>query len=290
MVGQDAHVPPPGTLPSTSMERTDRVNWSTLKAIGTSPKHYRHLLANPRADSPAMQLGRVTHCAVFEPAELDNRYIVSPRFNRAMNDDTAILKGYDGGKQAAAAWLASVSGREVIEADTMAAAIAMRDAIMADPVARPYITTGYAEYRIEWTDENTGIECRGRVDHVNGCLADLKTTRSLLSCERDAVRFGYHAQLAWYNDGLAAAGIAAPNPPVLIFVENVPPYDVLVLTFASDDLAIGRRVYRAALDRLAECRILDQWPGVSNGRERRIALPAWAGPIETEITLDGVVI
>ena len=271
------------------LERTDRVNWSTLKAIGVSPKHYLHNLATPRADSDALLLGRLTHCAVFETGQLDARYIVSPRFNRTMNDDTAIGRGYDGGKQAAAAWLVNVGLREVVEADMMQRAMSMRDAIMDDPIARPYVTNGWAERKIEWTDKETGIECRGRIDHVNGCLADLKTTRSLVTCERDAARFGYHAQLAWYDDGLEAAMIHTYNPPALIFVENVAPFDVLVLTFDPDDLAVGRRVYRSALTRLAECRRTGAWPGVGGGASRRVKLPAWADPImdEMEVTIDG---
>ena len=273
----------------THLERTDRVNWSTLKHISTSPKHYLHNLATPRTDSEALLLGRLTHCAVFEPGAVDERYIVSPRFNRAMNDDTATARGYDGGKQAAASWLASCGTREVVELDIMLRATSMRDAIMADPIAKPYVTSGWSERKIEWTDVDTGIQCRGRVDHVNGCLSDLKTTRSIVTCERDAAKFGYHAQLAWYADGLEAAMIHTYGPPVLIFVENVAPYDVLVLVFEPDDVAVGRRVYRRGLDRLAECRRSGIWPGVSGGVARRVVLPPWADPImdEMEVTIDG---
>lgn len=269
-------------------ERADAVNWSTLKAIGVSPKHYLHLLSTPRKDTDALRLGRLTHCAVFEPDLLSSRYVVMPRFNRTMKDETALAKGYDGGKEAAAHWLANAGSREVVEADQYEAARAMATAIFADPVAAAYVVSGWSEHRIDWTDALTGIQCRGRVDHVNGCLSDLKTTRSLVSCERDAARFGYHAQLAWYSDGIAAAGIKVESNPVLVFVESVPPYDVLVLRFDDDDLAVGRRVYRAALNRLAECRASGVWPGVGGGVSRRISLPAWAGPLEDEITIDGV--
>jgi exodeoxyribonuclease VIII len=271
----------------THIERQDRVNWSTLKAIGVSPKHYLHLLNNPRADTDALRLGRVTHCLVFEPDQFNARYTVSPRFNRTMNDDTAKDKGYDGGRQAAAAWLASVGTREVVEAAMYTSAYGMALSVTNDPVAAPIVSSGWSERRIEW--ESDGIQCRGRVDHVNGMLADLKTTRSLVSFERDAARFGYHAQLAWYYDGLLAAGIMTENPPCLIAVESVPPYDVLVLTFDEDDLAVGRRVYRKCIERLAECRRTGMWPGVSGGVARRIVLPPWADPIveDMEVIIDG---
>ncbi len=271
-----------------NIERPDRVNWSTIKAIGVSPKHYLHLLQNPRPDTDALKLGRLTHALVFEPDEINARYAVAPRFNATMNDDTAQAKGYDGGKQAKAAWLARVNGRDVIEPGYYAAAYGMAQAVRSDPIAGPIVSSGWSEGKIEWTDPVTGIECRGRVDHVNGLLADLKTTRNLVGFERDIARFGYAAQIAWYADGLAASGVSTAKEPCIIAVENVQPHDVIVLRFEPDDLAVGRRIYRKCLDRLAECRKTGFWPGISNGVSRRVVLPPWTSPIEeVELTLDG---
>ena len=273
-----------------NIERTDRCNWSTLKSILTSPKHYLHSLTRPQSDSPALLLGSVTHCAIFEPDRVAERYIVAPRMHRGMNDETARAKGYEGGKQTAAAWdaMAASTSAVPIDFETMALANAMRDAVRNDPVAGPLVAHGRSERNIEWTDPETGIECRGRFDHVNGVLADLKTTRSLMTCERDAARFGYPGQLSWYHDGMRLAGYETSGPPCLVFVESAPPHDVLVLTFDPEDIELGRRVYRSALDRLAECRRTGFWPGVSNGVARRIALPPWAGPVEeVELTIGG---
>jgi hypothetical protein len=278
------------------IERTDRVNWSTLKAIQTSPRHYRHLLENPRADTDALMLGRAVHCAVYEPGAFASRYVVEPRFNRAMNDDTAIAKGYEGGKQAAALWVADVAARavgnahppEIIPADFRDRALAMRDSLMADPVSAPLIIGGRAELPIEWTDARTGILCRGRIDHINGRVSDLKSLADINACERSTARYLYHAQLAWYVDGAREAGLDTSEAPCLIFVESVAPFDVIVLEFTEEDLDAGRAVYRACLDRLAECRATGSWPGVSNGAARRVKLPAWAiAAPEEEITIGG---
>lgn len=268
-------------------ERTDRVNWSTLKYMGVSPRHYLHNLANPRPQTDALLLGSLTHCMVFEPDQINARYAKEPRFNRAMNDETARAKGYDGGKQAAAEWLIDTVGRQPVAPEMYDTAYHMAQAVLRDPVAARYVTEGWAEHQIQWTDTLTGIDCRGRVDHVNGTLSDLKTTRSLVSFERDVARFGYHAQLAWYLDGLHAVHVQTTDQPVLVAVESVAPYDVLVLRFDDDDLAVGRRVYRQYLDRLAECRSTGEWPGIGGGQVRRVVLPPWAGPMEDELTING---
>lgn len=276
-----------------NLERPDRVNWSTLKNILKSPRHYLHGLAHEREDTEALLRGRAIHCAVYEPTKFASRYVVEPNFHRGMNDDTAISRGLAGGKQAAAAWAAenAATGREVLPADIHADVLGMSKALWADPVASRLLDGARGEVPIEWTDPVTGIECRGRVDHLNGCVADLKSTRDLAWCERDAARMLYHAQLAWYFDGCTAAGHTFTDAPCLLFVESAAPYDVLVLTFDDDALAAGRAVYRRAIDTLAECRRKGEWLGVGGGSARRIQLPAWAmqteheaGPVEV---LDG---
>lgn len=256
-------------------ERADRVNWSTLKLITKSPRHYLHGLAHPREDTDALLRGRALHCAVYEPAQFDSRYVVQPRFNRAMLDATAIGKGYAGGKEAAAAWDAANVGRDVLTSDMHADVLGMARALWADPIVARLLDGARGEVPIEWTDPVTGIECKGRVDHLHGCVADLKSTRDAAWFERDAARLLYHAQLAWYHDGCVAAGHTFTAPPCLIAVESAAPYDVLVVWFDADDIEAGRRVYRAALDRLAQCRASGTWPGVAGGEARRVRLPAW---------------
>lgn len=272
-----------------NLERTDRVNWSTLKHILTSPKHYIHRLTHPQPDSEALIIGRALHCAVYEPQEFAARYVVSPNFHRGMNDDTARAKGYDGGKQSAAEWDAANDRREKVESDWMLRIQGMRDALLSDPVAGPLMCGGRVEHRIEWIDAETGIECRGRVDRVNGCLSDLKSTRSLQWFERDVARLMYHAQLAWYFDGLTRAGIETHEAPRLIAVESEAPFDVQVLTFEPEDLDAGRRLYRSALDTLAECRRAGVWPGMARGAARRVQLPQWAidDHDDVELTIGG---
>ena len=275
-------------------ERTDPVNWSTLKAIQQSPKHYRHLLDTPREDSEAMQLGRLTHALVYEPDTVANLYVQEPRFHKGMKDDTALAKGYDGGKQAAAEWAAVHAEHEIVSTALWERADGMAQALFKDPIAAPMIRGGFAEQLITWTDAETGIECRGRVDHVNGRLSDLKSSITVdpRQFAAKAIRLGYHGQLAFYADGLAANGIVLEGDPALIVVESSAPFDVVVMEFTEEDIATGRAVYRECLGILAECREHDDWPGVSGGGTIRFPMPAWAVPAAAgvELTMGGVAV
>jgi hypothetical protein len=250
------------------LERNDPVNWSTLKNILISPRHYLHRLTEPRKDTPALQLGRVIHTAVLEPQLLELRYIVSPRFHRGMKDETAIAAGYDGGKSAAAEWdeQAAKSGAEVVSTEAMATALAIRGAVR--------LPHGERELKITWTDLVTGIDCRGTIDHLAAETLDLKSIADISACDREAARRMYHAQLAWYYDGLAYSG-RSPGRPTLLFVESVPPHDSARLIMDDDSLAAGRRLYRRALGILRDCRASGVWTGVAP-EARPLRLPAWA--------------
>jgi len=43
--------------------KLEAVNWSSLKEMRRSPRHYQHRLTAPREDTKAMALGRATHTA-----------------------------------------------------------------------------------------------------------------------------------------------------------------------------------------------------------------------------------
>lgn len=274
-----------------TVERTDPVNWSTLKHILTSPLHYRHRLLNRPPDSDAKRLGRLAHALVYEPERVDEMFALMPRFHAGMKDDTARTKGYDGGREAKAEWEENTAGLDIVTSEQYALALAIRDAVYADPVSGEHVRGGYAEQRIEWVHPGTEILCRGRVDHVNGVLSDLKTTRSLARFDSEIARYIYHAQLAWYADGLAECGIATNGPPCFIAVENEPPHDVLVLDLDEAAYETGRRAYQTALLELHRCRTTGEWPGIARGKRRSVVLPAWAqganGHERQEITIGG---
>ena len=182
------------------------------------------------------------------------------------------------GGLAADAFALSHVHHDVVPPASWDRALAIAEAVQSDPLAGPMVRGGYVEQRITWTDEETGILCRGRVDHVNGRVSDLKTSRIIEPRAFASVvaRMAYHGQIAYYTDGMIANGVTLEEPPALVVVENVRPYDVAV--FVLDDAALdaGRALYRSHLRRLVECRERDEWPGVSGGALSTLSLPTWA--------------
>jgi hypothetical protein len=158
----------------------------------------------------------------------------------------------------------------------------MAQAIEAHPQARRILTTeGEVEASIFWTDADTGVECRGRVDKLaatdSGLVnVDYKSTTdaSPSGFAQLAARFRYHLQAATYDDGLRhITGEGAPC--VLIAQEKEPPYLVGFYTFSDWDMDRGLDLWRDALDLLVKCRADNEWPGYPDAITE-LALPSWA--------------
>lgn len=271
----------------------DRLNWSTLRYMATSPRLLAWRRDHPRPDTPALRLGRAIHCAALEPDEFVMRWVVAGQCEAATKGGGGCRSG--GSLYLDGHWYCRVRGHapegagdvpegiEVIGADEHALTLQCAESVHSFAPAAELLETGEAERRIEWTDDESGIACRGRVDWLDrgrGLLADLKSTRreTMRDLVGDAARNGYHGQLAWYHDGLIAAGlIPADAPrPAIIAVQTVEPYDVVVGRLSQVSLAAGRIWYRDLLRRYSECVAAGWWPGIAP-EVVEIDLPTWAG-------------
>ncbi len=253
-----------------SYAKIEAVNWSSLKEMGKSPMHYQHCLANARKDTGAMALGRAVHTAVFEPDRFLMEYALFKGARRAGKDWDAFKDAHN--------------GQTILKVDEYKKCLAIRDAVRGHAVAAAYLADGQAEQTITWLDKATGLKCKGRYDWYSrskgapgsrGTLVDLKTTRDV-SAHRFAAqvaRLGYHAQLAFYADGLSEYA-GHDVRVVIIAVESEAPYDVAVYHLDADVLYAGREEYRDLLNKVKGCRELGAWPGRFS-TEQSLELPAW---------------
>ncbi len=244
------------------------VNWSTLKYATKSAMAYQHALTCPKEDTDAMRLGRATHTAVFEPDRLLHEYVI-----------------WNGGRRQGKEWddfKVMHEGRTILKPDEYDTAIAIRNAVRGHKAAAKLLKSGEAECTLQWTDQDTGIACKARLDWYSPkALVDLKTTRDIeaRAFGRHAGALMYHGQFAFYAMGLFAHGIEAPVK--IIAVESEPPHDVAVYDLNEDVLWAGEVKVRQALATVAACRKARKWPGRYPG-ELALALPVWEFPSEDE--------
>jgi hypothetical protein len=255
--------------------KLEGVNFSTLKTLVRSPKHYRHRLREPFAQTPAMLLGSAAHTAILEP----DRFML----------DYAM---FTGARRAGKAWdefSAINADKTILKSEEFMAAIAMRDAVRSHPIAREYVAAGEPEIALQWTDSETGMACKGRLDWLNTedgpVLVNLKTCRDVtpFAFQRQAASMCYHVQDAFYAGGYETITGTVPRV-VIVSVENTAPHDVVVYRVPPEVLEIGADEYRRWLRMLQECQRSKRWPGISEEAELEFSLPAWLVPDETNLS------
>ena len=241
---------PPATLTMSMAEyqALAGVNWSALKYLGKSPLHFAHHRAQGRADTASMLAGRAAHTAVLEPDRFPIDYAV-----------------WTGAARRGAEWEAfrdAHPGRTILKVDEYQEALAIRDAVRGHKVADRILTGGAAERVLIWTDPDTGIACKCRIDWLRADgFADLKTTRDLTRrrFRSQAHDLGYHGQLAFYRRGCLALGL---DPTVwLVAVEGAPPHDVAAFAVDPGVIATGDEEVGRLLVLLKECERTKKWPG-----------------------------
>lgn len=270
------------------------VNWSSLTYMSISPRMYRYRLTHPEPQKQAFVIGGAIHCAVLEPDAFDRRYVVLDAETikelapaRNTREGKALLVEHPEWSAAAmttdeyqAACVALVHpGKQALTKRQHETCLAARDAIHGHRVARDLLRGGKAEETLTWSDHETGLKCKGRLDYVRPDLViDLKSSRdpSPSKFERAAANYGYAAQVAFYHDGATTAKrVSGGQLPCVIAVRTKDDFDVACFQLTRDAYETGRMIYRSLLQRLAECTAADYWPGVAP-ELRSLNLPPWA--------------
>ena len=218
------------------------VRWSLLKQMSVSPAHYQLAAAEGgRRDTPAMRLGRAVDSLLFG------------------GDHPVIYPGARRGNEWQEFSMAH-RGVEIVTGDEYETASRMVEAIEGCPLAWRALE-GQRYARIEW--KWLGRDCLSHPDVLgSGHITDLKTGVSSEPhrFRRQALRFGYHTQLAFYRLAARFMGMD-PQEAYIVAVESTPPYPVTVFQLTPRALDAGERLCREWMERLLECEASGEFPG-----------------------------
>ena len=268
-------------LASEAYHAGEGVSNSGLALIAKSPAHYFARKLDPHRPPETAKAGQLegtlAHCATLEPGEFDARHVVGPPGRRG-------TKVWD-------AFEASLTAGQIgINGNQREAAFAQAASLRALPDVAVLLAHGRPEVSAYWIDEKTGELCRCRPDWVHPInddsviLLDVKTYSDASPREfsRQVARKGYHLQDAFYSDGYAIASGKKVLAFVFAAVETSYPYAACACMLDDQGRDVGRAEYRRLLDRYADCKRTNSWPGYSQAVEL-ISLPAWAAaPVITE--------
>lgn len=156
---------------------------SAVKMLADSPKVYHYYLNGNTLDTPALNIGKITHTMILEPHKVDGMYEVinvSSRATKAfkeaeMNSDRILI-----------------TETESVQIDKMVTAVRKNQVLqqIINESNHEVPTVGLIE----------GLAFRGKADIIthDGIVYDIKTTGDIKSFRKSAFLYGYNAQAAIY--------------------------------------------------------------------------------------------
>lgn len=250
------------------------ISRSELWRMHESPEKFKYFRDNPPAPTPSLLFGQVVHKLLLEPETFDRDFIVAPSIDRRTN----------AGKEAYSAFCGTVNGRTIITRDDHQKAAVMAQKCLAEPLV-PKLLDGKKEVPFFWADEDTGEDCKCRVDCLTTLdsgpvIVDYKTASSAATdvFNHSIYRYGYHFQAAMYSTGVMEA-LGLTERPGFVFVvqEKAPPYSVNIISVPPEVMLAGLDTYRELLGRYHECSMTGYWYGYTGpfDEPNESYLPGW---------------
>lgn len=238
---------------------------SGAKTLLTNPARFLHERDHGRPPKDVFDEGTLAHELIL----------------RGGDDRIRIIDAYDWKTKAAQEAKKAAHAARLVPAHrgTLLMATRLARAVRRNTLASAILAEGEPEKAMFWTDPETGITCRGRMDWVrDNALVDVKTAgyggSDPDTFARSAANFEYPMQAANYTDGWEV--LTGQRVPFLfIVVEKEPPYMVRVFQLSPEDLEIGRERMREARRLFAEYES-NGYPDDSTDIHT-LQLPGWYG-------------
>lgn len=214
----------------------------------------------PRTPSPAMELGTWIHTRLLEP----ERYFASladPLPDVAPDGKKWLRRKGSDHEKWWAEELAKRDGMIAIDEETRQLIEDVAASVLAKPWAKPLLSgAGQAEYSIFWTDEETRLRLKCRVDWFRPIVSlDFKTTENASPGKfvKACVALGYHRKRAHYLAGIRDFTGDKRARMVHLAVGTTPPYSAGAYEIGDTDryvnASLGLIEWRHDLKALAHC-------------------------------------
>lgn len=260
------------------------VGASMLETFRESRRKYHALYIaktmQPTPPSEAMQLGTLIHMKLLEPERFVE--LVAEPYPPTAPDGKKWLRRE--GSDHAKWWQDEIdkrAGKIACDERTLDTIDDIAKAVMANDRAKWLLSqAGESEFAIFWTDPDTGIECKIKLDWFAAISLDLKSSfdPSPQAYASSLVRLGYHRKLAHYKCGLAHY-VGSEAEFVHLAIGTTAPHCVACYEVDDRDrygFNLGAAQRRRMLFELSECLRTNDWRESWEKSVVTLQLPAWA--------------
>lgn len=287
-------------IPDPEYRAWDRMSASTLGACVKKDGSMKTLKASVdghiKISSDAIEYGKAFHCRMLEPERFKSEFVTATDCQGVVKS-TGKVCGCTASYRHGNYWYCGKHAPEGAEQpDQMLTEkqyeelVGMCKALFAHPAVNLLRQHGGNEVSIAWTDEISGVKCKGRLDKLirkirwsdeTGTrdvpmIVDLKAIRdaTVKESRKEIDKYGYHYRAAMYCDGIKKLTGEMPIY-VFIMIEKEYPYEIGVYPLGTRSLEIGRNIYKSLLQRWAHCLKTNEFPGINNDDLIDIELPEW---------------
>jgi hypothetical protein len=263
--------------PEKAYHARSEISGSMLNDFAVSPYHYyaKYVAKTPWIKNEfglALSQGAGVHILAQEPHNWRKRFYVAPDMRRQGKEWETHVK--------------IANGREILKHSEAMECVKMAWALNNNARVRDGVLRhdGYSECTVLWTDPDTGLECRGRLDRLSivaQFVSDFKSAADASPRKflRAVLDNRYHVKAAFYLDGLVAQGVTelagAADWPYLWPVVEKETYAVELYAAPPDMIKRGREIYKTELRRLKGCFDSGHWPSYTENIAL-LEMPEWA--------------
>jgi hypothetical protein len=228
----------------------------------------------PEKDS--LEFGKAAHMLLLGEEGFKERYVLRP--------DEIEGKAWQGNRTACKQWLVDQkkAGRVVMTETEIGHIRQIASALAKKEAIRLGILNGRIERSLFCKDGDIWLKARPDVvPNDSGDFVDLKTAASVddESLSKAIYNHGYHVQAGLLRMIVRQVlGADAFSSFTFVFVEKAPPYDVRVMQLKDEDIDLGERQARVAIETVKRCLKEGKWPGY-DGFEKEVSyveMPSWS--------------
>ena len=225
---------------SASMLKSMATGWRTFEA------EYITKTA-PRKETAAMMLGTAIHCALLEPERYEHEYVICPA--ECSDRRTKAYKEWAADADNACRIPLSSSDGEIIQR--------VLDNCQANQAVRAVLELpGKVEHEVYWTDQETDVSCRAKVDKLcDQIIIDIKTTDDARKnpFAKTIASWRYDIQASHYLDGTGLTAF------IFLAVEKTSPFRCRLYEISSHDSANAQEARLTLLQQYRDRKVTNDW-------------------------------